>query len=78
MGMFVKVCFASARKKARASEVRKVVERDLAWSWFLVGNSKYLNRDIGITCGDSELRQTNHCVHPLVCLLVFLLSNLLE
>jgi hypothetical protein len=74
----VKVRFASARKEARASEVRKVVERDLPWSWLLVGNSSYLNGDVGITCGDSELRQTNHHVHTLVCLLVFLLSNLLE
>jgi hypothetical protein len=43
-----------------------------------VGNSSYLNGDVGITCGDSELRETNHRVHPLVFLLVFLLSNLLE
>jgi hypothetical protein len=40
--------------------VRKVVERDPAWSWLLVGNSSYLNGDVGITCGDSELRETNH------------------
>jgi len=78
VGKFVKVRFASARKEARASEVRKVVERDPAWSWLLVGNSSYLNGDVGITCGDSELRETNHRVHPLVCLLEFLLSNLLE
>jgi hypothetical protein len=38
VGKFVKVRFASARKEARASELRKVVERDLAWSWLLVGN----------------------------------------
>jgi hypothetical protein len=44
----VKIRFASARKKARASEVRKVVERDMAWSWLLVGNYSYLNGDIGI------------------------------
>jgi hypothetical protein len=56
MGKFVKVRFASARKAARASEVRKVFERDPVWSWLLVDNSSYLNRDIGITCGDSELR----------------------
>jgi hypothetical protein len=74
----VNVCFASARKEARASEVRKVVERDLAWSWLLVGNSNYLNGDVGITCGDSELRQINPCVNSLVCLLVSLLSELLE
>jgi hypothetical protein len=74
----VKVRFASTRKEVRASEVRKAVERDLAWSWLLVGNSCYLNRDVGITYGDSELRQTNHCVHPFVYLLVFLLSDLLE
>jgi hypothetical protein len=75
---FVKVRFASARKEARANEVRKVVERDLAWSWLLVGNSSYLNKDVGITCDDSELRQINPRVNHLVCLLVFLLSELLE
>jgi hypothetical protein len=32
MGKFVKVCFASAKKEARANEVRKPVERDPAWS----------------------------------------------
>jgi hypothetical protein len=53
---FVKVCFTSAMKEARASEVRKVVERDPAWSLLLVGNSSYLNGDVEITCGDSELR----------------------
>jgi hypothetical protein len=78
MGKFVKVCFTSARKEARASEVRKMVERDTAWSWLLVGNSSYLNGDVGIMCGDSELRQINPYVNPLVCLLVFLLSELLE
>jgi hypothetical protein len=55
VGKFVKVHFASARKEARASEVRKVVERDPAWSWLLVGNSNYLNGDVGIMCGDFEL-----------------------
>jgi hypothetical protein len=74
----VKVHFTSVRKEARASEVRKVVERDLVWSWLLVANSRYLNGDAGVPCGDSELRQTNPCVNPLVCLLVFLLSVLLE
>jgi hypothetical protein len=78
MAKFVKVCFASARKEARASGVRKVVERDPAWSLLLVGNSSYLNRDVGIMCGDSELRQTNFHVNLLVCLFVFLLSDLLE
>jgi hypothetical protein len=68
MGKFVKVHFTSIRKEVRDSEVRKVVERDLASSWLLVGNSSYLNRDIGITCGDSKLRQTNPHVNPLVCL----------
>jgi hypothetical protein len=53
---FVKVRFATERKEARASEVRKAVERELAWSWHLVGNSSYLNGDVGITGGDSELR----------------------
>jgi hypothetical protein len=55
VGKFVKVLFTSTRKEARASEVRKVVERDPAWSWLLVGNSSYLNEGVGITCGDSEL-----------------------
>ncbi len=72
------VRFASVRKEVRTSEVMKTVERDLTWSWLLVGNSNYLNGDIGIMCGDFELRQTNHRVHLLVCLLVFLLSDLLE
>jgi hypothetical protein len=65
-------------KEARASEVRKVVERDPAWGSLLVGNSSYLNEDVGITCGDSELQQINPHVNPLVCFLVFLLSELLE
>jgi hypothetical protein len=46
---FVNVCFTSKKKEVRASEVRKVVERDPAWSWHLVGNSNYLNGDVGIT-----------------------------
>jgi hypothetical protein len=78
MGKFVKVFFASARKEARASEVRKAVERDPTWSLLLVGNSSYLNGDVGITCADSELRQTNHRVHSLVYHLVFLLSDLFK
>jgi hypothetical protein len=78
MGKLVKVRFASERKEVRASEVRKAVERDPAWSWHLVANSSYLNGDIGIMSGDSELRQTNPRVNRLVCLLVFLLSELLE
>jgi hypothetical protein len=78
MGKFMKFRFTFARKEARASEVRKVVERDQAWSSLLVGNSSYLNGDVGIMCGDSELRQTNHRVHPLICLLVFLLSDLID
>jgi uncharacterized protein YndB with AHSA1/START domain len=32
VGKFVKVRFTFERKEARASEVRKAVERDLAWS----------------------------------------------
>jgi hypothetical protein len=52
---FVKVCFIFERKEVRASEVRKAVERDSVWSWHLVGNSSYLNADVGITGGDSEL-----------------------
>jgi hypothetical protein len=75
---FMKIRLASTRKEARASEVRKVVERDLTWSWLLVGNSSYPNRDVGITCGDSELRQTNPRVNPSVWFLVVLLSELLE
>jgi hypothetical protein len=71
----VKVCFTSARKEVKASEVRKAVERDPALSWLLVGNSSYLNGDVGIACGDSELRQINPRVNPLVCLLMFLLSK---
>jgi hypothetical protein len=55
MGKFVKVRFTFAKKEARASEVMKAVERDLAWSWLLVGDSSYLNGDVWITCGDSEL-----------------------
>jgi hypothetical protein len=78
MGKFVKVQFASGRKEVRATEVRKAVERDPVWSWLLVGNSSYLNGDVGITCGDSEHQQTNYRVHFLVCLLVFLLFDLLE
>jgi hypothetical protein len=46
MRKFVKIRFASARKEARASEVRKMIERDPAWSWLLVGNSTYLNGDV--------------------------------
>jgi hypothetical protein len=78
MEKFVKVRFDFARKEARASEVRKVVERVSAWSWLLVGNSSYLNGDVGITCGDSKLQQINHRVTPSICLLVLLLSELLE
>jgi hypothetical protein len=78
MGKFVKVRFASERKEARASGVRKVVERDPAWSWHLVSNSSYLNGDVGITGGYFELWQTNPRVNPLIYLLVFLLSELLE
>jgi hypothetical protein len=72
------VCFTSERKEARACEVRKAVERDPAWSWHLVDNSSYLNGDVGITGGDSELRQINPRVNPWVCFLVFLLFELLE
>jgi hypothetical protein len=70
--------FTFKRKEARVSEVRKAVERDPAWSCHLVGNSSYLNEDVGSTGGDSELRQTNPCVNPLVSLFVFLLSELLK
>jgi hypothetical protein len=78
VGKFVRVRFTSERKEARASEVRKAVEKDPAWSWHLVDNSSYLNGDVGITGDDSKLRQTNPRVNHLVCLLVFLLSELLE
>jgi hypothetical protein len=44
----VKICFTSTRKEAIVSGVRKAVKRDLACSWLLVGNSSFLNRDIGI------------------------------
>jgi hypothetical protein len=57
VGKFVNVHFTSTGKEERASEVRKVVERDLDWSCLLVGNSSYLNGDIGIMCGDSELHK---------------------
>jgi hypothetical protein len=77
VGKFVNVCFASTGKEEGASELRKVIELDPVWSWLLVGNSSYLNGDVGIMCGDSKLWQTNHRVHPLICLLVFLLSDLL-
>jgi hypothetical protein len=45
----MKVRFTSKRKEARASKVRKVVKRDPAWNWHLVGNSSYLNGDVEIT-----------------------------
>jgi hypothetical protein len=32
MVKFVKVCFTSKKKEVRASELRKVVERDPAWN----------------------------------------------
>jgi hypothetical protein len=52
----MKVHFTSARKEVRDSEVRKTVERDPVWCWLLAGNSSYINRDVGITCGDSKLQ----------------------
>jgi hypothetical protein len=48
MVKFMNARFTSSRKEVRASEVRKVVERDPGWSWFLVDNSSYLNGHIGI------------------------------
>jgi hypothetical protein len=45
---FVKIRFTSARKEARASRVRKAVEIDPAYSWLLMGNSSFLNGDVGI------------------------------
>jgi hypothetical protein len=32
VGKFMKVCFTSERKEVRASEVRKTIEKDPAWS----------------------------------------------
>jgi hypothetical protein len=58
--------------------VGKVIERDPAWSWLLVGNSIFLNRDIGSQVDDSKLQQTNPRVNPLVCPFVFLLTDLLK
>jgi hypothetical protein len=78
VGKFVKVPFTSERKEARAGELRRAVEKDPAWSWHLVGNSSYLNRDVGITDGDSDFRQTNPHINHLICLLVLLQSDLLE
>jgi hypothetical protein len=43
-----------------------------------VCNSSYLNGDVGITDGDFELREINPHVNSLVCILVFLLFELLE
>jgi hypothetical protein len=63
--MFVKIRFTSERKEAKDSEVRKMVEREPAWSCHLMGNASYLNGDVRITGGDSELRQINHRVNPL-------------
>jgi hypothetical protein len=48
MGMFVKGRFTSERKYEELNGVRKVTERDPACSWLLVGNSSFLNGDIGI------------------------------
>jgi hypothetical protein len=78
MGKFVKIRFIFERKESRASEARKAVQRDPAWSWHLVGNSSYLNGDVEIKGDDSKLQQTNPRVNPLVCLLVFLQSELLR
>jgi hypothetical protein len=56
MRMFVKIRFTSERKEAKGSEVRKMVERESVWSCHLMGNASYLNGDVRITGGDSELR----------------------
>jgi hypothetical protein len=56
MEKFVNVWFTSTRKEAKTSEVRKAVERDPAWSWLFVGNSSYLNGDVGIMWCDSKLQ----------------------
>jgi hypothetical protein len=59
---FVKVRFASGKKKQELSGVGKVVERDPAWSWpceqFKLPQRRRRNHGVG----DSELRPTNHCV----------------
>jgi hypothetical protein len=39
----------SQGKKKELSGVEKIVERDPAWSWLLVGNLSFLNEDIEIT-----------------------------
>jgi hypothetical protein len=44
----------------------------------LVGNSSYIIRNVGITCGDFKFQQTNPRVNNLICLLVFLLSELFD
>jgi hypothetical protein len=44
----------------------------------MVDNSSYLNGDVGIMGGNSELRQINPHVNCLVCFLMFLLSKLIE
>jgi hypothetical protein len=49
---FVNVRFTSARKETRAREVKKAVKRNPAWSWLLLGDLSYLNRDVGITCDE--------------------------
>jgi hypothetical protein len=33
---------------------------------------------LGSRVGDLNLQQTDRCVHPLICLLVFLLTDLLK
>jgi hypothetical protein len=76
-GKVLKIRFTSKRKEVRASEVKKGVKKTRLGVG-LVSNSSFLNRDVGITGGDSELRQANPHVNCLVCLLVFLLSKLLE
>jgi hypothetical protein len=38
-------------KKQELSEVGKAIERDPTRSWLLVGNSSFLNGDVGITSG---------------------------
>jgi hypothetical protein len=66
MEKFMKVRFASSSKEVRASRVRKAVERDLSSSTEMQGSRG----------GDFELWQINHRVNRLVCLLVFLLTDL--
>jgi hypothetical protein len=64
-------------KKKELSGVRKRLKETRlgVGSWWATQTSSM--ETYGSLGGDSELQQINHHVHPLVCLLVFLLSDLL-